>query len=276
MEHLNYCRQMVRQFNERLSVPSIHHAEAQNLIESVTLAAKAEKFLMPHGGLAVDDLEMRALDETAPLNLPHKCIAIEYQADTRTPLGHGQVSAPKRIIFAVQADDVIAVKFVACAAFNGIWYSHPWVAIDRVGALAARHDGRVKFSFRQFNLENYDGVSLGDYRDELTVLLAMLNALACSNVHIERSEPRGHGKRPKAAALPFDAYHVLTIDIPGGSGARSGIGGHRSPREHLRRGHIRRLEEGRRIWVNATVVAAGRGAGVVTKDYAVRRRAQSA
>jgi hypothetical protein len=97
----------------------------------------------------------------------------------------------------------------------------------------------------------------------------MLNALACSNVHIERSEPKKSSKKIKSA-LPFDTYHILTIDVPGNSGGGMATGSHRSPREHLRRGHIRRLGDGRRIWVNATVVAAGRGAGVVTKDYAIR------
>ena len=50
-------------------------------------------------------------------------------------------------------------------------------------------------------------------------------------------------------------------------------GHHRSPREHLRRGHIRRLADGRRIWVNAAIVGAGKGVGVVSKDYALRHAA---
>ena len=108
---------------------------------------------------------------------------------------------------------------------------------------------------------------------ELLVPLHFLNALSCANVHVERDLPKKAGKKINSA-LPFDTYHVLTIDVPGHAGAvGSPTGGHRSPREHLRRGHIRRLEGGRRIWVNATVVAAGRGAGVVTKDYALRAAA---
>lgn len=104
-------------------------------------------------------------------------------------------------------------------------------------------------------------------------MLSFLNALQCVNVHIERSMPKKGNKKIKAA-LQFDSYHVLTIDVPGRPADLSGIGGpHRSPREHLRRGHIRRLTDGRRIWVNATVVAAGRGAGIVTKDYALRAAA---
>jgi hypothetical protein len=105
--------------------------------------------------------------------------------------------------------------------------------------------------------------------EPVVALLSLLNALACSNVRIERSEPRMRRKK-SASALPFDTYHVLTVGPPGTGPHGSLTGGHRSPREHLRRGHIRRLEDGRRIWVNATVVAAGRGAGVVTKDYAVK------
>lgn len=45
-----------------------------------------------------------------------------------------------------------------------------------------------------------------------------------------------------------------------------------SPREHLRRGHIRRLEDGRKFWINAAVVAAGNG-GKIHKDYGIRRAA---
>ena len=98
----------------------------------------------------------------------------------------------------------------------------------------------------------------------------MLNALGCSNVQIERSKPKRAGKKVKAA-LPFDAYHVLTIDAPGRAGDRVvPTGPHRAPREHLRRGHIRRLADGRRTWVNATVVASGRRGGVIKKDYAIR------
>jgi hypothetical protein len=99
--------------------------------------------------------------------------------------------------------------------------------------------------------------------------------LHCKNVHTEKievSKTRKAIHSSKKAALPFDTYHVLTIDAPGkpGEGERAG-GNHRSPREHLRRGHIRRLGGGRRIWVNATVVAVGCSGGTVKKDYALRR-----
>lgn len=109
--------------------------------------------------------------------------------------------------------------------------------------------------------------SLEEPIDDPFVILSFINALSCSNVRTARHEPKK--SKPKSA-LPFDAYHVLTIGTTGVSRIAPGIGAHRSPREHLRRGHIRRLDDGRRIWVNATVVAAGRGAGVVTKDYAFR------
>lgn len=97
-----------------------------------------------------------------------------------------------------------------------------------------------------------------------------LNMLACSNVHIEQHAPRKPNKNAKNA-LPFDTYHTLTVDIPKKSGASDPRGGsHAAPREHLRRGHIRRLDDNRRIWVNSCVVSAGRGFGKVEKDYRVR------
>jgi len=96
--------------------------------------------------------------------------------------------------------------------------------------------------------------------------------LSCRNVHTEKSLPKKTSVAMNAGkknAVPFDAYHYLVIDTAKKSES-SGVGGsHASPREHLRRGHIRRLADGRRIWVNATVVSVGNG-GVVEKDYVMR------
>jgi len=73
----------------------------------------------------------------------------------------------------------------------------------------------------------------------------------------------------RAKPYPFDDYHILTIESPKAAASDGGHGGsHRSPREHLRRGHIRRLEDGRKLWINATVVNAGVG-GKVSKDYRI-------
>jgi hypothetical protein len=88
-------------------------------------------------------------------------------------------------------------------------------------------------------------------------------------VHTQKLPPLKAPKKKAKDALPFDSYHILTVDAPGGGNLNGRSGGHRSPREHLRRGHIRRYENGARIWVNATVVNAGIG-GRVSKDYLLR------
>ncbi len=51
-------------------------------------------------------------------------------------------------------------------------------------------------------------------------------------------------------------------------------GNHASPRMHLRRGHLRRLEN-KVIWVRPAMVNAGSNAGAVLKDYAVERSHKS-
>jgi hypothetical protein len=72
----------------------------------------------------------------------------------------------------------------------------------------------------------------------------------------------------KRGALPFDEYRVLVVNAPGKEGAAqehsAGAMTHRSPREHLRRGHIRIYQSGRRIWVNSTLVNAGVGGRIST------------
>lgn len=281
MEHLNYSRQLVRKCMEMLEVPSLD-PEKRGLFSSVVdLHGASVKFILPDGGRLYDDRELRALDESVQLRLPYPYLALEYHSVSigrklDEPIGlvdgvpqyegHDSVEAPKSVVYARERSGFIVITIAFWTRHDGAWRVLPECAIPTTGYL----DRGVKFSGRPAIKTAFQDprVPMSDYIDEIGALLCFLNIMQCSNVSVERSEPRKQGAKVKGA-LKFDTYHVLTIDAPGISGTGAATGGHRSPREHLRRGHIRVLADGRRIWVNATVVASGRGAGMVSKDYAI-------
>jgi hypothetical protein len=252
MQPLNYCRQMAMQFNgllQRSSLPSGFRASVSHALD---LAAVAEKFMLPvDGDFFVDD-DMRALVPSNSLTLPFKCMAIECPI-TPTKLD-GIETADRQILFAVQDDDVVRLYFSFRRFKDGLWIP-----------IAERP---APFRIPRVGWREWLNTSLGEttFKTPYTrPLFRLLNALACSNVTLDRIKAKA-GKIK--SALPFDDYHVLMVDtsIAGGRGTPNG---HRSPREHLRRGHSRRLESGRHVWINACVVAAG-APGKVTKDYAMR------
>lgn len=103
--------------------------------------------------------------------------------------------------------------------------------------------------------------------------LELIEALSCSNVShepIETIDPRKNAKRIKAGKLPIYETRILTIKAGKVSSSGKNYGGtHSSPRQHLRRGHIRRLED-KKIWVNACVVGKPEN-GVIDKNYHVKK-----
>lgn len=115
-----------------------------------------------------------------------------------------------------------------------------------------------------------------DQEHQDAVEIAMGNALnlfyilGCSNVTTIDHEPPAalNKKRVARGKLPIHSHKtlVLVIDQPKTQGPCLG-GTHASPRVHLRRGHIRRLDEQRRVWVQPCVV--GSAHGIVTKDYRI-------
>ena len=273
MQHLNYCRQLLDAFSQdhKISFPaSIQEGQdeyVRELAKSVYPVIKgASKFLLPFNGRILDDREMRAIGDK--IELPYKEIAIEYEAPD-VPDIPGQMAYPKRIVFAKDLGDSIGIGSACYTKTLGSWCLFLPVAIPKEGAVVSRSP--LKFAMQIHPLVN----NPYDYADDIFAVLDLINALACKNVHIEKSPAKAtkQGKKVKAA-LPFDDYHFLTVDVPGKAGVRGeGLGGsHRSPREHLRRGHIRRLESGP-IWVNACVVNAGIGSKV-GKSYLVRRTPQ--
>lgn len=252
MEHLNYCRQLRKQVIST-KIPSVKLdrvdlTNQQDLLESMAdLAVTAQKFILPENGVLLFDPELRAIQDNSYIRLPYKCIALEFVV-TDNPL------VSKCILMAVEQDDLISIRQIDYWKDAGWWLTFQKFKIEK-DIIKSDRDRKI----------------FGDLTSTTGPLLHFINALSCSNVHVERSDPKRPIRKIKSA-LPFDSYHVLTVEI--GNKCKNfgfgGVGNHRSPREHLRRGHIRCLQDGRRIWVNATVVGAGKGAGVITKDYRVR------
>jgi hypothetical protein len=282
MQHLNYCRQLIKQFSTETQIlePLLKDFKSH----CVDLAKTSQKFILPDGGRFYDDPELKALDETEKLHLPFPCIAIEFTRSkeylaTLPPKSAERYQPDRTLFFAKEFDDHIAITVLVWAMDIKKWIPYPQAGIPRSNYLdrTARVGGRIGIrvippSKLPELKDTTDESMLDDYDDEVGALLNLLNVLSCRNVHTEKSLPKKTSMAMNAGkknAVPFDAYHYLVIDTPKKSES-SGVGGsHASPREHLRRGHIRRLADGRRIWVNATVVSAGSG-GVVAKDYVMR------
>ncbi len=287
MQHLNYCRQIRAQ---ALSSSRIEFEKAAEIytrmLHSWPLAVyyaiqpqeldlflrdidESIKFSMPRGGRLIDDgMQYKGIQGLEPFRLPFEKIAIEFVAG----------SGGKIVVLLANTNQGDVHCRLLRSDDSGIWRicSSSWIKTDSpLVYVDGAYTLPVQRSQALIDAEEKSGESLSMfYSGPISTMLDFLNALACKNVHIEKSPAKStkQGKKVKAA-LPFDDYHFLTVDVPGKSGSRGeGLGGsHRSPREHLRRGHIRRLDSGP-IWVNACVVNAGIGSKV-GKSYLVRKSA---
>lgn len=270
MQHLNYCRQIASMCANMLEVPNVARRHAHVYLQMLSLCRASQKFLLPENGELIDDPEMRALDNDMQLRLPHQFIALEYPLSSAYGQQDNAELLTKEVVFAWEVDDGVIVQRVSFSKHDASWGIGNTYILPRTGFLRDSEGG-----FRQFRYKQLFGGHGPDNEEPdsngISRLLYFLNALSCANVTVERS---ASGKANKAirkkGALPFDDYHILTIDVPSrvqGDGIAQGS--HRSPREHLRRGHIRRLQDGRKLWVNATVVNPGIG-GKVAKDYRMK------
>jgi hypothetical protein len=126
--------------------------------------------------------------------------------------------------------------------------------------------------------DTYRAACTSDLSSEVRAVLNLCEALSCSNVRtesIEGAPAQVNAKRERAGKLPLLATHILTLETPvarlEGRETLSTGDDKRTVRQHLRRGHIRRLEGGqRKIWVNACVVGSDLK-GRIDKAYDVVR-----
>lgn len=303
MQQLHYLRQVVAIWEgggwDRFRDQFPDSAEEVRRVLGV--ARSAPKFVLPAGGRIFND-DLKGVRED--FRLPYESIVLEYpwkqgnRGRAQEVFGDDSVDSPKRIVIAEQlpghknAIRVYAIVAVTKPEDNisERWTFLPYKAIlwpqgepcpvaddfgnslhPRAPVMAVTQDiGSA--TWRAVGL-NWRVNAAIDLADEVVAVMELIEALSCDNVTHEALPRRKLNRSAeKRGALPFDEYRSLVV-LAGRKKAGESLGGtHRSPREHLRRGHIRRLGNGSRIWINNTIVNAGVG-GVVHKRYEVKAAA---
>jgi len=202
--------------------------------------------------------------------LPYPSISIEYTSEG-FDVGEGQFASPQRVVFAWNIEE--RVSDLSGWPADVVCIMPMWK--DELGswlpplALFAVFGADIRIIHRLQNGHS-DELLSKDCAQELAAVAELISALSCVNVSTMTIDPPKelNKKRDARGKLPFLSYKVLEIKASRHHSENEPQGGtHASPRVHLRRGHIRRLESGN-VWVNACVVG-NKALGMVTKDYRV-------
>ena len=223
---------------------------------------QAQHFTLPAGGRLFDD-GLRGLDtDLHAIRLPFPVITLSFADGVRRTLVVAQeLHEAERITIAVQVavdtGDGQGWGFYPCTAQPEQRHddgSVAWVCFDAIGSRLDR-------------APMHEAVMAAGRS-----VLELIEALSCNNVAsevVERIDPAVNARRRRQGKLPL--YEVRRLVVKVGEQVHAigaPMGDRNGPREHLRRGHVRRLPDGRRTWVQCCVVGS-RALGVVRKTYAV-------
>jgi hypothetical protein len=232
----------------------------------------AQPFLLPDSGRLFEVQGSEWKWWPSKLRLPYPCIALEY----RDRFGHANLLIANEGEADTDGNHIFDVTLIAgYPMWAPVFSAHlmppeTQPSADQGFLMAPYMLAPEAQQFLRTDPKHFEvATSAGIYA--IGVLAQMLCALECRNVRIETLDPpeKLQRKRQRAGRLPLVSYKVLDLDTSQRlTSARSSGCTHASPRVHLRRGHIRRLDNGP-IWVNATVVR-GRTPGLVVKDYRLR------
>ncbi len=113
-----------------------------------------------------------------------------------------------------------------------------------------------------------------DVGAETSTTMELCEALSCTNVGlttIQSAKPGVNVRRVRDGKLPLYEIKTLEVKVPGeqhsGAIGRS-YSDRASPRQHLRRGHIRRLADGRKLLIPSCVVGKD---GLIEKTYRINK-----
>lgn len=226
---------------------------------------QGQRFFVPFGGGPVEDRKFE--DFLERIRLPYPVTVVATESVCRETPSDKQTW----VLVCSQMEDATGFTFVGCLLDSNL--SKDWIPLPP-GSAVWDDAGKMRlglFDSEPANLMIQANPNLQVrtiYGGVVSSVVALCVMAGLDNVTTETVEPsaRQNAKLKSRGKLPLYSYKILNVDGERweSNGFDSGDGqGYRS---HLRRGHIRRLADGRAVWVRATYVH-GRVAGFVDKDY---------
>ena len=260
MEKTNFCRQLRKHLlsNGEVMADRIYNIKCSDFLFKLQMYPK---FILPEGGMCLKDNALKGLDENLELHLPYRNTIFEYlttEVNNKTAI--------KVILILETIASRIRVSIFE-HDYRG-WKYTELMEIPISGYITRENTGKPKIARWIDGNINYDkDVYLHNVNIISNVVMSFLNALACSNIYIHKEQSKQPHKLKKDA-LPFDDYHVLMLNNNHSNEESGEHNSHRHPRQHLRRGHIRRYKSGITIWINSMVVCPETKTKII-KDYKV-------
>lgn len=315
MAYCNYAAHAAKGLAQELSTKEYHPKDIESMNWMISSLKASHKFMLPHGGLIMnDDLKGLSIDD---FKLPYPQIIIEFSLDvvahnfvdltmstekTTAILTETTVGEYMKHIYSEESikgadEEVLNTKGIMLQVITCVkeaegeplewWLPLPaavfmyWCPKPEAPELAEMTQIIIPSTPTMYSMlmkQFPDQEKFEDYirrmsSNEIKGMLELMEVLSCSNVKIDtvsQVAPSVNLKRERKGKLPLYDYHILSVEKPAVLGKSEPQGGtHASPRQHLRRGHIRKYSNGRKIWVNACLVGDA-SKGFVDKDYAIK------
>lgn len=268
---MNYLRNSFHKAAEAMELLSSKFDLAERIQKALIYS---QKFVIPDAGQMVVGRDVSEFAEV--MQLPYPCISILRDV----PIGRyrtQQICVAMTLDFA-KLQDAEDCDFCICDVMQNPNEKDHWLPTRILGVSVTNIDGIIGYDLLEiadFANQELSITRTAKVADELSIgfdaVTELMMMLSLSNVGTRKinAPEKLNKKRLRSGKLPLYDYHVLTID---GSDVCDISGSEQSDRvirSHFRRGHIRKLGDGRKIWVRATFVH-GKADGFVDKDYLVK------
>lgn len=239
---------------------AIYRVTGQGLKECIKFKLPANGEIIevdPNGDLTVKDSYSKFIPI---IKLPYPSILLEYGIKT-------EKNFVNTVVAVKEFDETICFQ-----VFVKLPREDEWTILDNIGGMTKTWD-----NFRVFDLEG-DVKSLSELqqatmKNAAFSILNLLAALNCQNVGVTEEhikiKKRFGSKKSKPKQVGEIVYKTLIVDHEAiqAENQKNDVRHGTAKKQHLRRGHIRRLKN-KTIWINDCVIG-DKEKGIVEKDYKV-------
>lgn len=255
---------------------SFDYEEDYNKFDSIiSMLRNGQKFFLPTNGLLLD-ISVVKEEYNDLIKLPYPVCILEFNGDNsdagKNPYHvKSDLIHPSKFIVILHENDDGEIITNSLFEHDGKFYTSPFesklVGMDSSSNMIDFMPS-LTFATLEKHMKDVDKSSvMNDLHLDISVATQFMIVVNTKNVTKDKIFPseKLNKKRCKNGKEPYDSYWVLDILKEEHERVVNG-GSHASPRQHFRRGHLRRLQNGDVVWVRHCLVG-NRNIGVVNKSY---------